>query len=691
MRTYSIVSRLKKLSIVSAALVLSSFSVLAAGGITFADDTPCTPPSGGSGVNYPSGADAGTYTYQCSGSYAGEWTNPYYVYNPSTGKTSPLYSPDYSYDCASGTWTMTHWDYSPASRSFVSSRIAPSAAPNLPTGCPAPAASTPAAPSSGGNSNASSSGGTGGSTVSDTGPGSNNSANNTVTLNGTVTNNTGLNMNNGITSNALTGNALVQGNTTAGSAASGDAQSVANIANLLQSTSNVFGPNTAVFTANINGDVNGDFMFDPSAILASGPGSNNNVSNNMQVNTNNTNNTNAAINNSIDVGATSGNATVAGNTTGGDATSGNASAVVNLMNLINSTVAAGQSFVGTININGDLNGDILLPPDVLNQLLASTGPNSNNSASTNLTNTSNITNNLTATTTNNITSTTKTGNATVADNTTGGTATSGNSGTNVTLLNLTGSNTIGKNDLLVFVNVLGKWVGMIMNAPSGSTAAELGNGVTDTGPNSNNSASTNVNSTNNTTNNTNLGITNDVNVHATSGDATVADNTTGGNAKSGNAQTAVNILNLTGSNLSLSNWFGVLFINVFGIWNGSFGINTSAGDPLAPASTATSNPVQAVTHNNLVKSFRQFAGFSGSHGGNGGSANPSDTNTTDPAGSAVLGSATTVSKTVATASNTHPTPDNQPHASYLLPIIGVCLAGTILLASERDRIFGRKG
>lgn len=698
MRIHSIVSRLKTLSIASAVLVLSSFSVLAVGSVSFADDAPCTPPSSGAGSSYPNGADSGTFTYQCSGQYAGEWTNAYYVYNPSTGQRTPLYSPDYRYDCAAGAWSMAHWDYSPASHSFVSSRVAPSAAPNLPTGCPAAPVTTPtqSGSSSPSGSNVGTPSGDSGNSISSTGPGSNNSANNTVTLNGTITNNNQLNMNNGIASNALTGNALVTGNTTGGSAASGDAQSVANIANLLQSTSNVFGPDTAVFTANINGSVNGDFMFDPSAILASGPNSNNTTSNSMQVNTNNTNNTDAAIKNTIDVGATSGNATVAKNTNGGNATSGDAAAVVNLMNLINSTVAAGQSFVGTININGDLNGDILLPPSILNQLLASTGPSSNNSANTTLTNTSNVTNNTTATTTNNITSSTITGNATVGSNTAGGTATSGNSGTNVTLLNLTGSNTIGKNDLLVFVNVLGKWVGMIMNAPTGSTAAELGGGITDTGPNSNNTANNTLTSTNNATNNANLGITNDVNVHAKSGDAAVTKNTRGGNATSGDAQTAVNILNLTGSNLNLSDWFGVLFINVFGIWNGSFGINTSAGDPIITADPATNNPVQAVTHNNLVKSFRQFAGFTSHSGsGSGGSSNKNpattSTNSATPTDGAVLGSATTVSKTVTATSAHAATPDNQPHASYLLPIIGVCLAGAILLASERDRIFGHKG
>src|SRR6185369_2693865 len=111
-----------------------------------ADDAPCSAPtSTASGVSRPAGADAGTFTYQCTGPYAGLWTNAYYTYNPATGLRTALYSPDYSYDCATNKWSMTNWNYSPASGGFVQSRIAPTTTPSLPTGCAvaaAPATST---------------------------------------------------------------------------------------------------------------------------------------------------------------------------------------------------------------------------------------------------------------------------------------------------------------------------------------------------------------------------------------------------------------------------------------------------------------------------------------------------------------------------------------------------------------------
>jgi len=693
MNMYRIAVKLRNISIASAVLVLSSFTMLAAGSMTFADDGPCTAPgSDQNGTHAPVGADAATFTYQCSGPYAGEWTNPYYVYSPATGARTALYSPDYRYDCSTNSWTMTSWNYNPGSGKFVSSRVAPTTAPNLPTGCPSPAPPTPSTGPAG-DPATSSTPGSSGSTVANTGPSSGNSADNSVTTNGAITNNTGVSMGNTISSTATTGDTNVVGNTTGGSAGSGDAQSVANVANLLQTTSNVFGPDTAVFTADINGTVNGDFLFDPSAILASGSNSNNSTSNSLQVNTAAANTTDASINNNIDVGATSGNATVAGNTSGGNATSGNADAVVNLMNLINSTVAAGQSFVGTININGDLNGDILLPQDVLDQLLASAGPSSNNSATTNLSSTATVNNNVTESATNNIHSTATSGTASVTGNTSAGSATSGNSGTNVTLLNLTGSNTVGKNDLLVFVNVLGTWVGMIMNAPSGSTAAEIGGGITDTGPSSNNVTANNLASSSSVDNNVNLGITNNVNVHAQSGDATVAHNTSGGNAQTGDANTAVNILNLMGSNLNLSNWFGVLFINVFGMWNGSFGVNTSAGDPVvSKPGRPTNNPVQAATQRGMLNTFHRLAGFTPHNAGatSNSPAAPAGSSTgSDFKTAAVLGTDTALDK-VAAASSTHPTPDNKSHASFFLPTVGFGLACLILLASERDRLFGHK-
>ncbi|MEO6760832.1 MAG: hypothetical protein ABI220_00435 [Candidatus Saccharimonadales bacterium] len=557
--------------------------ILTTSGNTFADgiaETPCVAPADstyGPGIHRPTGSSANTYTYQCKGDYALMWTNTHFVFNPTSGVKTPLFNRDYQYSCDNSTWTMKDWSYSPARRIFIEVRIAATSTPNLPTNCPVAPVTNYSNPA--GNDTS----------ISNTEPGSGNTADSNVSVNADKTNTTTLGMNNSTSSLAGSGNTSVTGNTAGGNATSGNTQSLVNIANLLQSSGNAFGPGVIAFTADINGDVNGDFMFDPSALISNtGPTSSNNSSNGVTINQSEANNTSAQINNNIDVNATSGNAEVANNTTAGGATSGNATAIVNLMNIINSVISSGQSFVGTVNINGSLNGDILLPQNFIDQLLASTGPGSNNSATSTLNTNNVVTNNLVSDIKNNINSTAQSGDAKVAGNTNASTAESGSAGTNVTIFNLTGSTVIGGNNLLVFVNVLGHWVGMIVNAPAGTTAASLGGSITGTGPNSNNTTSNHLDETTTSTNNSNFGINNNVNVNAKSGDATVTGNTAAGDALSGNANTAVNILNMTGSNLSLSNWFGVLFINVFGNWNGSFGIDTSAGDQpaVAPASSS---------------------------------------------------------------------------------------------------------
>jgi len=62
--------------------------------------------------------------------------------------------------------------------------------------------------------------------------------------------------------------------------------------------------------------------------------------------------------------------------------------------------------------------------------------------------------------------------------------------------------------------------------------------------------------------------------------ATADKNTAVGNVRSGNADTAVNLLNLNNTQLNLSGWFGVLFINVFGNWIGNFGVAKPATAPV---------------------------------------------------------------------------------------------------------------
>jgi len=330
----------------------------------------------------------------------------------------------------------------------------------------------------------------------------------------------------------------------------------------------------ATFTQDIMGDVKGDIVLYP-LLLKAMLEANANPSTNTTLNAN----TNLGVNNNVNLAATSGNATVDGNTKAGDATTGSATAIANVVNILNSMIAAQNSFIGTINIYGNLEGDILVAPDFIPQMLANNG-GSNADSNTKLSTQD------TTTIVNNITAVANSGAASVLNNTTAGNATTGDASSNVVIFNVTGHDIIAKNSLLVFVNVLGKWVGMIVDAPAGATAAMLGNDVTSdtqyTPDLTVNSKST-------------QGITNTIAVSAQSGDALVANNTTAGNAVSGQARAMANVANIAGSQFGLSGWFGVLFINVFQNWFGSFGIDTPYGNvPMDTSGGAPTGPIQFV-------------------------------------------------------------------------------------------------
>jgi hypothetical protein len=496
------------------------------------------------GSTPPTGPDAGTYSYN---SQTGLWENAYYTWDPITHQTKPISPPTYSYNPATGKWDTTQWVFDAGAQKYVPNVVSLDRAPAV---------------------------------IAATGPSSSNTVASTQNNNGIFNLFYNASISNKITSLAASGNASVMGNTMSGDALSGNALDVSNILNMLQSTWNLQpAADLLTFTANIDGNITGDLTIDPNAIAQTGQLSTNNSLTQSQTNLSVNIKGNGLINNDIAVGANSGDAIVAGNTNAGNAGSGNANAVANVVNVLNTAIAAGQSFLGVININGNLNGDILLPPNFLDQLIASGAPQSTVDLSQSRTNNVVADSSKTQTINNNVNLASVSGAADVGNNTSAGSAGSGSATTKLTIFNLTGRQVVGSNSLLVFVNVLGKWVGLIMDAPPGSTTAQLCGGS--------------CQSTNIVNNNLNLKaslantINNNLDVNSKSGDAKVTNNTRAGNAKSGNASASANLLNISDSNLSFKDWFGILFINVLGSWNGSFGVNTDAGNALAAEAAAS--------------------------------------------------------------------------------------------------------
>lgn len=526
--------------------------------VPVADTTSSTTPP--KEVRRPTGSAAHTFVYNFE---TGLWENEYYTWNPNTSVRSAKFTPEHTYNESSGLWEVREWVYVASEgvyRYRVTSTYAPTPPPTTKTEPePTPIASPPI------DSNTSDRL----LTNQDTMPNilvssTNNVPENDISLFPSTQNNVDLSVSASLTTNldstATSGDASVLQNTTAGNATSGDAYAMANIINMVQSAWSSEGIQPNIFSTDIQGNYYGDIVLSPTQITAQS-----NPCNCGDLEIHST--TNGTIANNVNLLAQTGNASVVSNTNAGDATSGNATAVANIINMINSSIVSGQSFLGIINVHGDLEGDVLMPEDILKELVASNVPRTQLSLDAD--SIVNLEDNQTIT--NNITTTATSGDATVSNNTHGGNATSGNTQTNVTIFNLTGRQVIGSNALLVFVNVSGEWVGFITNAPNGSTAALLGDDITTVSscPNCMNGESNAEN---------NAEITNTVSVTAQTGNAIVSNNTRGGNATSGDAEATANIGNITNSTFSLSSWFGILFINVFGNWYGSFGTDTAYGD-----------------------------------------------------------------------------------------------------------------
>ncbi|HSX45060.1 MAG TPA: hypothetical protein VLF39_03065 [Candidatus Saccharimonadales bacterium] len=420
-------------------------------------------------------------------------------------------------------------------------------------------------------------------------------------------------VNNCLNSGAGSGNASVVGSTGGGNATSGNADVQATLLNMLNTLTNLGsgGGQLATFVKNVYGDQNGDLHIDPAALASivaaqakacgCGPISSSSTS---------------QINNYLNLSALTGDASVTDGWKGGNATTGDASAIANLINIINSMANAGHSFLGTINIYGNLNGNILLPAGWVDSLLKASGapPGPGNGGSANIDTNASVNNNINASAI--------TGNATVQDNKHGGNATTGDALTNLNIINLINRNIVGGNVLLVFVNVLGHWYGVLMNAPAGQNTAVLGGGITqDSG------CGCMLNGDYSTTSQ----INNNINLSAQSGNALVSGNHRGGNATSGDATTSLNLVNIINSQISAANWFGVLFINVFGTWTGNLAEETAKVTPTTGGHHTTPPPLISFTHHH------NHVNYSGVTNGN---SDPSSSDDSSNFDNSVLGATT---------------------------------------------------
>ena len=422
-----------------------------------------------------------------------------------------------------------------------------------------------------------------------------------------------VNVINTLQSNATSGNVNATANTDVGNSSSGGATVVANLINLLASAWSWSNGNLSFFMQNLLAPQTGDITINPTQTVSggggsaggtnvgvngTGSGSNNTVDVNnpfgLTVNAKQSGN----IVNNVDVNAQSGDSTASKNTVAGNVATGDANAQVNIINLINSFITSGDSFFGILNIIGNLNGDILFPAGFLDGLvpasggaigggttagIADTGAGSNNQVGLDNSSAANINNASANAVNNNVLTSAGSGTANLNSNTSAGTAQTGAASTNQSIFNLANSSIFGDNAVLVMVNVMGHWLGKIMNLPSTGTSQSAlltggaSVGVNNTGANSNNQINVNSPTTTNANQQSAGTITNNVNVNAKSGNADATKNTKVGDVSSGSAKADSGIANIFNTMIGVKHWFGVLVINVFGDWIGDVNHDSAAG------------------------------------------------------------------------------------------------------------------
>jgi hypothetical protein len=404
------------------------------------------------------------------------------------------------------------------------------------------------------------------------------------------------NVNNQSTQQATSGSVSGSDSAKLGDATSGGAVAITNYLNLLNSMWSWATTGLNTFVQNLFGNQTGNINLNPTLANDGSLSSQTNNATGLTVN----NSPTTAITNTITAGSNSGNVNLTDNAQTGNATSGNAATEVNLINLINSSIGAGQSFFGMLNVFGNLNGNILFPAGFMTGGIANNASNqttTSNTANVSLTNAPNVA------FTNNIGSSAQSGSVTASDNALVGNSTSGNASSSSSLYNLANTNVTATNAVLVLVNVLGHWFGGIMNLPNtGNTGSALltsGAQVTQTPTLNNSTSQTDTNNSANVSINNapTATITNNVTATAQSGNVNATDNAKVGNLTSGNANVTTGIANIFGSTLNISNWFGILVINVFGDWTG--GVNEAAVPGMGSGTTTITaqalDPVAATT------------------------------------------------------------------------------------------------
>lgn len=317
-----------------------------------------------------------------------------------------------------------------------------------------------------------------------------------------------------------------------------------------------------------------------------GPGSTNEALADNSFTVREANGNDAQLVNDINLQAITGGNSASFNTGNGKVTTGNASALANIINLVNTNLHVSQWLFGVVNVFGTLAGNIILPKDTNDSSNSSspsilvensnTGPLSSNNASYSDSNAESYATTNAADISSTLNVAANSGNNNASINTGGGSVTTGSSDTAVSNNTIANSNTVNEDGTvwLVIVNKMGRWVGEIIGAPWGSSVASNSLPVTQTnsqnnytGPLSTNNSTYNSTADTSVANNNTAGIVNNITANADTGNNQAQYNTGEGAIETGNAKAGVNLFNMVNTNV-VAKKFVAVFVNVLGTFLG---------------------------------------------------------------------------------------------------------------------------
>lgn len=404
-------------------------------------------------------------------------------------------------------------------------------------------------------------------TASNSNTGSNSSnSNSSSAANSSTTNvNNTANLTNGIGLTLSSGGNDINHNTKTGTVSTGSIDGSVNVLNIGNSQ---FGSGSSIGSQNVSG--NGTVTLAPSTSRSTlgnqttgANSSNQNSADSSNVNLLSIHN-DATANNNLSLAANTGSNTLNDNTNVGGLATGDINLGVNVLNLLNIYAPNVDLMLDSWNIQGGLNGDLVMGGNT------ATGYGSSNSNTADSSAINNVAIDNHSTIGNSMAVASNTGHNDVSDNTTTGQQRTGDTTVNGGILTYANQTKLPS---FYLVNVFGSWDGTLQGIDPHRVFVNTLNDHTGANSANSNTASDSQNNTLDLSNQAT--INNNISVNADTGDNVIDRNTKMGDISTGNVNVIGNIVNLANIISHQTGHFWIGIINIFGNWHGN-GLATAA-------------------------------------------------------------------------------------------------------------------